>query len=46
MMRIGVVKRYDENKNKLIFKKTELPDGADCTACEHCVTGMSNPYRY
>jgi len=31
-------KIYDESKNKVIFKKKELPEDADCTACEHCVT--------
>jgi len=29
---------YDENKDKVINKAKELPEGAECTTCEQCVT--------
>jgi len=33
---------YDENKEKVVFKKKDLKangeENADCTACQHCVT--------
>jgi cytochrome c oxidase accessory protein FixG len=29
---------YDENKNKVINKQKELPENAECTTCEKCVT--------
>jgi len=31
-------KIYDENHNKLVFKKSDVPEGYDCTACQSCVT--------
>lgn len=31
-------KIYDENKDKVVFKQKDLPEGADCTACQSCVT--------
>jgi len=29
---------YNENKEKIVFKKKDLPEGAECTTCESCVT--------
>ncbi|HIC10912.1 MAG TPA: cytochrome c oxidase accessory protein CcoG [Campylobacterales bacterium] len=29
---------YNENKEKMVFKKKDLPEGAECTTCESCVT--------
>ncbi len=29
---------YNENKEKVIFKQKDVPDGMDCTACQSCVT--------
>ncbi len=29
---------YNENKEKVIFKQNDVPDGMDCTACQSCVT--------
>jgi len=31
-------KIYDENKDKVINKAKELPENAECTTCESCVT--------
>ncbi|MCK5110756.1 MAG: cytochrome c oxidase accessory protein CcoG [Arcobacteraceae bacterium] len=31
-------KIYNENKEKVIFKQKNVPDGMDCTACQSCVT--------
>ncbi len=31
-------KIYNENKEKVIFKQKDVPDGMDCTACQSCVT--------
>jgi cytochrome c oxidase accessory protein FixG len=29
---------YDEDKNKIVSKQKELPENAECTTCEKCVT--------
>ena len=31
-------KIYNENHNKIVTKKSDLPEGAECTACQSCVT--------
>ena len=31
-------KIYDEHHNKIVFKQKDLPEGAECTACQSCVT--------
>jgi cytochrome c oxidase accessory protein FixG len=31
-------KIYDENHNKIVTKKSDLPEGAECTVCQSCVT--------
>jgi len=31
-------KIYDENKEKVVFKQKDVPDGGECTACQSCVT--------
>jgi len=31
-------KIYDENHNKIVTKQKDLPEGAECTACQSCVT--------
>ncbi len=31
-------KIYNEDKEKVIFKQKDVPDGMDCTACQSCVT--------
>ena len=30
-------KIYNEEQEKIVFKKKDLPEDADCTACQHCV---------
>jgi cytochrome c oxidase accessory protein FixG len=29
---------YDEQHNKIVHKKSDVPEGFDCTACQSCVT--------
>ena len=29
---------YNENHEQLVFKKSDVPEGFDCTACKSCVT--------
>ncbi len=31
-------KIYNDNKEKVIFKQKDVPEGMDCTACQSCVT--------
>jgi len=31
-------KIYNENKEKVVFKKSDVPEGGECTACQSCVT--------
>jgi len=31
-------KIYDEHHNKIVSKQSDLPEGAECTACQSCVT--------
>jgi len=29
---------YNENKEKVVFKQKDVPEGGECTACQSCVT--------